>query len=142
MSDNKENNSCSSIFESLVKGMDSVLVSKTVVGEATKIGDDTIILPLVDVTFGVGAGAAAGNGDKGNKNGGAGCLSGKMSPSAVLVVQNGHTKLVNVKNQDTVTKILDMVPDVLDKISQLTGKTKMPSKEEVLDAADFPEDDE
>jgi len=142
MADNKETNNCSSIFDSLIKGMDSVLVSKTVVGEATKIGDNTIILPLVDVTFGVGAGAAAGAGEKGNKNGGAGCLSGKMSPSAVLVIQDGHTKLVNIKNQDTMTKILDMVPDVIDKISELTGKSKMPTDEEAIDAADFPEDDE
>lgn len=138
---NKEINSCGSIFESLIKGMDSVLVSKTVVGEPTKLGD-TIILPLVDVSFGVGAGAAAGAGEKGNKNGGAGCLSGKLSPSAVLVIQDGHTKLVNVKNQDTMTKLLDMVPEVIDKVAELTGKSKMPSDKEVLDAADFPEDDE
>ena len=44
------------VVESLLKGMDTVLSTKTVVGEATKVGD-TIILPLVDVTFGVGAGA-------------------------------------------------------------------------------------
>ena len=37
---------------------------------------------------------------------GAGGLGGKMSPSAVLVIQNGKTKLVNIKNQDTMTKIL------------------------------------
>lgn len=34
-----------------------------------------------------------------------------MTPSAVLVIQNGHTKLVNIKNQDTVTKLLDMIPE-------------------------------
>ena len=38
-----------------------------------------------------------------------------MTPCAVLVIQNGTTRLVNVKNQDTMTKILDMVPDVIDK---------------------------
>ena len=34
-----------------------------------------------------------------------------MTPCAVLVIQNGTTKLVNVKNQDGLTKVLDMVPD-------------------------------
>ena len=96
--------------EALFQGMDGVISSKTVVGEAIHIGD-TIILPLVDVSFAVGAGAF--NGDKKEK--GAGGLGGKMTPSAVLVIQNGHTKLVNVKNQDTMTKILDMVPDVIDR---------------------------
>lgn len=100
--------------ESLFNGMDSVLSSKTVVGEAIHIGD-TILLPLVDVSFGIGAGAF--QGDKKEKAGGG--LGGKMSPSAVLVIKDGAIKLVNVKNQDTVTKILDMVPDVIEKV---TGK--------------------
>ena len=52
-------------------------------------------------------------------------LGGKMSPSAVLVIQNGATKLVNIKNQDTVTKILDMVPDVVDRITGKFGDVKM-----------------
>ena len=44
--------------------------------------------------------------------------------SAVLVIQNGQTRLVNVKNQDTITKILDMVPDMVDKISGIAGGRK------------------
>ena len=101
---------------SLLKGMDSFISAKTVVGDAVTV-KDTIILPLVDVSFGVGAGAFAG--DKKNNAGGA--MTGKISPSAVLVIQNGSTKLVNIKNQDTVTKILDMVPDVVDKITSKFG---------------------
>ena len=101
---------------SLFKGMDSFISAKTVVGDAVTV-KDSIILPLVDVSFGVGAGAFAG--DKKNNAGGA--MTGKISPSAVLVIQNGSTKLVNIKNQDTVTKILDMVPDVVDKITSKFG---------------------
>ena len=47
-------------------------------------------------------------------------MSAKMSPSAVLVIQNGVTKLVNVKNQDAVTKAIDMAPDLINKF--LGGK--------------------
>ena len=46
-------NNFTGVIESLMKGMNAVLSTKTVVGEATQIGD-TIILPLVDVTFGGG----------------------------------------------------------------------------------------
>ena len=105
---------------SLFKGMDCFLSAKTVVGEAVHV-NDTIILPLVDVSFGVGAGAFAGD----KKNNAGGGMGGKMSPSAVLVIQNGATKLVNIKNQDTVTKILDMVPDVVDRITGKFGDVKM-----------------
>ena len=85
---------------------------KGMVGDAIHVGD-TIILPLVDVSFGVGAGAFAGD----KKNNGGGGLAGKMSPCAVLVIQNGTTKLVNVKNQDGLTKVLDMVPDFVNRFA-------------------------
>ncbi len=52
MADNSFNNT----VESLFKGMDSFITTKTVVGDAIHIGD-TIILPLVDVSFGVAAAA-------------------------------------------------------------------------------------
>jgi uncharacterized spore protein YtfJ len=92
--------------------MDSFITTKTVVGDAIHIGD-TIILPLVDVSFGVAAGAFA----QDKKNNGAGGMGGKIMPSAVLVIQDGTTKLVNIKNQDGVTKILDMVPDFVNKFT-------------------------
>lgn len=96
--------------ESLFKGMDSFITTKTVVGDAITVGD-TIILPLVDVSFGVGAGAFSGE----KKNNGGGGMGGKIMPSAVLVIQNGQTKLVNIKQQDGLTKILDMVPDFVNR---------------------------
>ena len=114
----EKENQFQGVVESLLKGMDTVLSTKTVVGEATTIGD-TIILPLVDVTFGVGAGAFSSE----HKNNGGGGMGGKISPSAVLVIQNGSTRLVNVKNQDGITKILDMVPDFVNKF---TSKDKQP----------------
>ena len=48
-------------------------------------------------------------------------MAGKMTPCAVLVIQNGTTKLVNVKNQDGLTKILDMVPDFVDHFTSGKG---------------------
>ena len=111
-----ENNFQSKV-ESLFKGMDGYIHSKTVVGDAITVGD-TIILPLVDVSFGVGAGAF--EGDK--KSNGGGGMTGKLTPSAVLVIQNGTTKLVNIKNQDGLTKVLDMVPDFVDRFSSGFGK--------------------
>ena len=113
------NNSFEKTVESLFKGMDSFITTKTVVGDAIHIGD-TIILPLVDVSFGVGAGAFSGE----KKNNGGGGMGGKISPSSILVMQNGTTKLVNVKNQDAVTKVLDMVPDIINKFT--AGKQETP----------------
>lgn len=120
------NNNITEVVNTLIKGMDGFLTSKTVVGEATKV-EDTIILPFVDVSFGVGAGEF--NNDK--KSNGGGGLSGKMSPSAVLVIQKGSTRLVNIKNQDSMTKILDMVPDLVNKFVSKNDEQKVSDEEAV-----------
>lgn len=112
------NNDFHSTVSELFKGMDSFITTKTVVGEPTKIGD-VIIVPLVDASFGVGAGAFGG----GNKNNAGGGMTGKVTPSAVLVIKDGETRLVNIKNQQGVTKLLDMAPDMLNKFSNMMGKS-------------------
>ena len=124
-----ENTKFNSTVESLFAGMDSFVSAKTVVGDAVTV-NDTIIVPLVDVAFGVGAGAFSGD----TKNNAGGGLGAKLSPSAVLVIQNGQTRLVNVKNQDTITKILDMVPDMVDKVSAIASGKKN-KKDDAVDEA-------
>lgn len=106
--------------DSLFKGMDSFITTKTVVGEAITVGDGTIILPLVDVSFGVAAGAFLN--EKDTKNNGGGGMGGKIQPSAVIVLKDGDAKLVNIKNQDGLTKILDMVPNLFEKFGK-SGKS-------------------
>ena len=114
------------VVESLLKGMDTVLSTKTVVGEATQIGD-TIIVPLADISFGVAAGAV----NEANKNNGMGGMGGKVTPSAVLVIKNDSTRLINIKNQDAITKILDMVPDLLDRFAPAKKDTVIVETEEI-----------
>ena len=104
--------SFNSVVNSLLTGMDGFLSSKTVVGEPITVGD-TILIPFVDVSFGVGAGTFRGE----KKDNGAGGLTGKMTPTAVLVIQNNSTRVISIKNQVTVTKIIDMVPDIINKVA-------------------------
>lgn len=105
--------------ESLFKGMENFITTKTVVGDAITVGD-TIILPLIDVTF--GAAASAKNEDR--KSSGGGGMGGKISPCAVLVIQNGSTRLVNIKNQDSLNKIIDMAPDLISRFIPGMGGSK------------------
>lgn len=122
-------NNFKTTVEALFKGMDGVVSSKTVIGEAIHI-DDTIILPLVDVSFAIGAGSFSGD----KKDKGAGGIGGKMTPSAVLVIRDGMTRLVNIKNQDTMTKILDMVPELVNRFTD--KKEDNVTEEDVMDLLD------
>ena len=120
-------NSFDSTVQALFKGLEGFLTTKTVVGDAVKFDDGTIILPLVDVTFGAGAfaGTSSEKEKDGTKSNAGGGMGGKIQPSAILVIKDGETKLVNVKNQDGMTKILDMIPGVIDKYApSKKGKKK------------------
>ena len=126
-----EGNNFSSTVKALFEGMDSVVSSKTVMGDAIHI-NGTIILPLVDVSFGIGAGSF--NAEKKEK--GMGGMGGRISPSAVIVIQDGRTKLVNIKNQDMITKLLDMIPDVMDRFSEKDEKMTEKDVMDILDSDD------
>lgn len=138
--DSKLNNN----LEVLLGQLEHFINTKTVVGEPIHIGD-TILVPLVDVSFGVGAGAAAAtklqerNKDKeksidGNSDKGAGGLGARITPSAMLVIQNGTTQLINIKAQDSLSKLIDMVPGIVsnlpDTLSKFTNKGGTPEVQE------------
>ncbi len=107
-----DNSQFGSIVESLFSGMNAVASSKTVVGDPIVMGDTTI-LPLTEISFGIGAGT--GRAEK--KADGKGAIGGKISPVAVLVIRPDSVRLVSIKNQDSISKVLDMVPDVLEHFS-------------------------
>ena len=113
---NNSNNNVQNILDTLFRGMDGFLNSKTVVGEPFKVGDATLI-PLIEVSCGMGAGGFVKPKETNEGEGGAGALSSRITPTAILILQGGNTKLVNIKNQDAMTKILDMLPEAIDKIT-------------------------
>lgn len=121
MADHKFNET----IASLVNGMDTFLSTKTVVGEAIRVGD-TQIIPLVDVSFG----AAAGAWGQDRKNSAGGGMGGKISPNAVLVIKNGSVRVVPVNTSDPVGKIIDMAPDL---INRFTGKGEDPQVQSAID---------
>ncbi|MDF2594581.1 MAG: sporulation protein [Clostridia bacterium] len=130
-------------FDSLISKLEAFITTKTVVGEPIHI-DNTILVPLVDVSFGVAAAGSAStkfterNKEKerrvdGGSDAGAGGLGAKITPSAMLVIQNGTTQLINIKGQDSLTKLIDMIPGLLSKVPDLMAKftgEQAPVKEE------------
>ena len=121
-------NQFQSVVRSLMEGADGVLSSKTVVGEPITIGD-TILIPLNDVTIGCGGGVSNA---KSQKDSGMGGFSAKLSPSAVLIIKGGNTKVVNIKDSNTFSRLVDMIPGAIDKvIAAKNGKEMMDDGEAV-----------
>ena len=109
--------------EAIFKGMNTFLTTKTVVGEPIVVGESTII-PLVDVSCGM----ATGTFEESSKSKGGGGMSAKITPTAMLIIQDGRTKVVNINNQDAISKILDMVPDLINKVSNKSDVDKETTK--------------
>ncbi len=82
--------------------VEDIVSTKTIIGDAITLGDLTL-LPLIEVSVGVGVGTK-----EGAKEDSAGGMGAKITPSAVLVIQNGNVQMINIKNQDAVNKLIDM----------------------------------
>ena len=82
---------------------------RTVVGDAIVVGDMTL-LPLIDVAVGAGVGAK----ESANAAGGMGA---RITPSAILMIRPDGVQLINVKNQDALSKLIDMAPGVVNKLN-------------------------
>ena len=133
-------NDFNSTVNSLFKGMDAFLTSKSVVGEPIQIGETTII-PLCDVNFGVGAGAMGGK----RSDSAGGGMGGKLSPTAIIVIKDGISQIINVnEDKGSLAKVLDMIPGVTEKVKNIISKKTITDeeKEQINEFAENMEDQE
>lgn len=109
-------NTFSTSIQSLFDGMNSVLSTKSVVGEPITV-NDTIIIPLMDVNFGMGAGSTSS--DAKHKDGAGGGIGCSMDPAAVLVIRGDVVKVIPVEShQSAFMKLIDMVPDIMNRFTK------------------------
>lgn len=106
--DNLSESKIKDTITSIFNGVETLVDTKKVIGEPYTVGETTII-PFIETSVGLGVGDLKNN----KEAAGAGC---KVKPIACLIIQDGFTKLINIENQDAITKALDMIPDLVDKL--------------------------
>ena len=98
----------------------------SIIGDPIKLDDGTTIIPVSKVSYGF----ASGGSDfptKSEKNcfGGAAGAGVSIKPEGFLIVSNGNAKMVPVSSgNDTISSIVNSVPEVVDKISCFIKKKK------------------
>lgn len=110
--------------------LESMVDVNTIVGDTVTSPDGTIIIPVSKVCFGFAAGGSEFNSNKLNKfseNGnlpfGGGSGAGvNISPMAFLVVKDGNTKLLTMNGVSPIEKLVDIVPDIVNKAEELIQK--------------------
>ncbi len=98
--------------------------TNTIVGQPITTPDGVTLIPISKVSFGFGSGGGDyGKAPKENFGGGAGA-GVKIDPVAFLVIKDGSTRVlpVAVPPVSTLDRVVDMVPDVLDKVEKFFDK--------------------
>ena len=113
--------------------------SNTVVGEPIITPDGVTLIPVSRVSFGFASGAN--DGTSGGGKGGVWAGSGaavKVDPIGFLLISGGAVRMVNIQMPAVTTadRIIDMVPDVLDRIEGYVDRFSADKKQRASEAAD------
>ena len=109
----------------------SMVDSNTIIGNPINMADGTMILPISKVTFGF----ASGGSDfpsKSNKElfGGGGGAGVSISPIAFLVVHGSNVRMIQLADtSNSVDRAIGMMPEMVDKITELFKKDKNTKQE-------------
>lgn len=117
----------------------------TIIGEPIETTNNVIIIPISKVGFGFAAGGSEFKGETINEYtkkekeeaiqyrlpfGGGSGAGVSISPIAFLVVQQNTVKLLPVEHCSSVDRLLDYVPDLMDKLNNFLNKNMQNKKEE------------
>lgn len=104
----------------------------TVVGDPITTPDGTTLIPISKVTIGWGGGGSDFPvKDKGGFGGGNG-VGVKIDPVGFLAITNGNVRMINISApaNTTVDRVVELIPEISDKIEGIISKHKKPNDEE------------
>lgn len=110
--------------------MREMVDSNTIVGQPITTPDGVTLIPVSRLSFGFGSGGGEygtkqGAGKEGNFAGGSGA-GVDISPVAFLVVKDGFVRVlpVAVPPASTLDRVIDLAPDMLDKVDKFISRNK------------------
>ena len=121
----------------------------TIIGEPIETSNNIVIIPISKVGFGFAAGGSEFKGETVNEYtrkekeeaiqyrlpfGGGSGAGVNITPIAFLVIQPNNVKLLPVSHGSAVDKLLDYMPDLIEKLNALANKTMQNKKEEKMQA--------
>lgn len=120
--------SINNMVDTTIEKIKSLVDVNTIIGETIKLDDGTAIIPVSKVSYGFASGGSEFSGRKINDEnlfGGGSGAGVTISPVAFLTVnKNGNIKVLHVEPVlSTTEKVIDLVPDVVDKIGSMIKKS-------------------
>lgn len=115
----------SELMDTTMSRIHDMVDSNSIIGEPISTPDGVTLIPISRVSFGFGSGGSD-YGKTSQKFGGGGGAGVRIDPVAFLIVKDGITRMmpVAVPAMGTVDRILELVPEVMDRVDNFIGKKK------------------
>lgn len=112
------------VIRSAIEKAREMVDANTVVGAPVAVADGVTLVPISRISVGVGGGGAdlASKTSDGNFGGGAGC-GVKVTPVAMLVVQNEHVRMLPIGEpaSSAAERMVEQLPILIDKLTELVS---------------------
>lgn len=119
-------NKTQSVLNGALDGIRKLVDVDTVIGEPMKVGEEITLIPISKVTCGFAGGGSGFGGNPQNEHfggGAGGCV--RVTPVCFLVVKGENVRMLPVAESSTaVDRLVDLVPDVVDKLTALIKDKK------------------
>lgn len=116
----------SDLMRATMEKIREMVDTNTIVGQPITTGDGVTLIPISKVSFGFGSGGGDYGATQPQNFGGGSGAGVKIDPVAFLVIKDGVTRVlpVAVPPASTVDRLVDMAPDILDKVEKYFDKKK------------------
>ena len=128
--------SAGAILSATIDKIRDLVDTKTIIGEPINAEGGVTIIPVSKVTYGFASGGA----DFPSKNpkelfGGGGGAGVTITPVAFLIIQDGEVTLKHITAYDNAAeRVVNLVPEMFDKVSSLVNKSKKDAAKKELPA--------
>ncbi len=124
-----DNNPISQLMQTTMDNVKNVLKVDTVVGDPIITPDGITLVPISKISLGFGGGGVEFGAKKAGDDrpyGGGNATGVKIEPIGFLVIKEGTVRMINVTPpaSNTVDRIIDMVPQVMDRVDNFIDKQK------------------
>lgn len=124
-----DNNPISELMQTTMENVKNVLKVDTVVGDPIVTPDGITLVPISKISLGFGGGGVEFTSKKTGEArpyGGGNATGVKIEPIGFLVIKEGTVRMINVTPpaSNTVDRIIDMVPQVMDRVDNFIEKQK------------------
>ena len=126
----KKGATLSELMQTSMSKVREMVDSNTIIGEPIATPDGVTLIPVSRLSFGFGCGGGD-YGKQAPKFGGASTAGVRVEPVAFLVIKEGVTRVLPVAMPavGTVDRIIDMVPEVMDRVENFIEKRKAEKEE-------------